>query len=109
MNHVLGYYPPSSTEADGFKVKGKTLKAVMKKITQIPTPSAAAVFAEGPGDQRSAVNTTFSSGGSYLTYLGYPHGDRANFVFLDGHLNSHKKSEVYAVDPEDFVHSGFVE
>jgi prepilin-type N-terminal cleavage/methylation domain-containing protein/prepilin-type processing-associated H-X9-DG protein len=105
MNHAFGYYPHTSPEEfPARNDSSKKIKADIRKITSVPRPGAVAVFGEGPRDYRSAVNVYFSSGNYYFTYLGYPHGNRANFVFLDGHMSSNIKSEV----DYDFAHSGLV-
>ena len=109
MNHAFGHYSDAGNETSEFPAKSDSSKMItgkIRRLSSIYTASNVALFGEGPGD---AIDTTrfgmTFSGNYYFTYLGYPHGDRANFVFLDGHLSSHKQNEVDA----DLAHKGIVE
>ncbi|MBQ6474470.1 MAG: prepilin-type N-terminal cleavage/methylation domain-containing protein [Victivallales bacterium] len=86
---ALGYYRngepvdvPASNDA-AKKIKGK-----IRKITGIQGPSAVPYLGEGKRFDSSSFMTTFSSG-YYFSYLGYPHSYKANFTFLDGHVEVH--------------------
>ena len=109
MNHALGCYNDSGEPISDFPAvndSSKKIKGDIKKLSSIHTASRVAVFGEGPGDKIDMTRFGMSfSGGYYFTYLGYPHGSRANFAFLDGHMTSLTQSDVNY----DSMHSGIVQ
>ena len=112
MNHVLGSYNDDGTPKENIPVKNdssKKIKGDIKRLSSVRTASKVAVFGDGPKDESEYAypGTVTFSGDYYFTYLGYPHGGRANFAFLDGHVASYKASEVK--DNYDLMHSGIVE
>ena len=69
------------------------VKARIRKMSEITRPSIVPVFADGKTPITSDWMEHF--GGYYLRHIGYPHSEKSNFAFLDGHAGSHKKAIDY--------------
>lgn len=92
----LGYYNSSKVPKivpvnDAGSV---TAEARIRKITSIKTPSKVPYLADGIRYDTAKLGTSF--GDYYLHYIGYPHRERSNFLFLDGHADSHKHKITYS-------------
>ena len=92
----LGYYN-SSKQPQVVPVNDAgnvTVPAVIQKITTIKQASKVPYLADGIPYIASKFGTSF--GNFYLHYIGYPHKEKTNLLFLDGHTGSHKNPMAYS-------------
>jgi len=89
----LGYYSSKNPiDLPTNNAQNVKAKARIRKMSQIRRASAVPVLADGKWISSSDFMTNF--GNYYLRYIGYPHAEKCNFAFLDGHVGFHK----YAID-----------
>ena len=88
------YYNKAPIDLAANNAQTVKVKARIRKMSEVTRPSIVPVFADG----KTPINPSDwmeNFGNYYLRYIGYPHSEKSNFAFLDGHAGSHKNAIDY--------------